>query len=155
MDGGQPGIERLGTIVLIREGHMQDGGYRAEGVKLHPLKTKLGCFAAAFAILGAAVCGFFIYLSVTLPPGEQEQRPLVEPATVARVSAEGAVRSLMNDPTSYSYVSHSVRKVQVAEGLEGFEVRLVFRGTNAFGGVVVNSATVVTDESGVTVLSIE
>lgn len=61
----------------------------------------------------------------------------------------------MNDPTSYRYVSHTVRSVEIAEGLNGYRVDLVFRGRNAFGGMVVNTAVVTTDDTGLHVLSIE
>ena len=124
-------------------------------VRRHPLKTPLGCFAAAFVIFAAVMCGGLLYLSATLTPGQVERPPLVEPELVARVSAEQAVRATMNDPGSYSYVSHMVTRVQVAEGLKGFEVRLVFRGRNALGGMIVNAAIVTTDDTGLNVLSIQ
>ena len=128
---------------------------RAQGpVRRHPLKTPLGCFAAAFVVFAAVICGGLLYISTTLEPGKVERRPLFEPELVARASAEQAVRATMNDPASYSYVSHTVTHVQIAQGVEGFEVRLVFRGRNSFGGMVVNAAVVTTDDTGLNVLSI-
>lgn len=117
--------------------------------------TFMGCLAAFFVLLAVVVGGGLLIIDSRLTPAKVEPKPLFDPQIVARVSAEQAVKGQMNDPGSYSYVSHSIRKVQIAEGVEGWKVALVFRGANAFGGKVVSSAEVTTDASGLNVLSIE
>lgn len=117
----------------------------------------LGCqIFLALLILIPVVAGLVVMFGLTEPaPVRTAERPLVEPGTVARVSAEQAVKGLMNDPDSYSYVSHRARKVEIADGLIGYRVELMFRARNAFGGMVVNTAVITTDETGLHVLYIE
>lgn len=114
-----------------------------------------GCFIGALLTLLVLIVGVGVWASVTHPAPAPAEKPLVEPELLARVSAEQAVRGVMNDPASYSYVSHTARKVEIADGLTGYRVDLMFRGRNAFGGMVVNTAVVTTDDTGLQVLSIE
>ena len=108
-------------------------------------------------LLVAVLWGTTIWGSLTNAPSKsaESSAPLIRPETIARVSAEQAVRGVMNDPASYSYVNHTVHSVEIAQGLNGYRVELVFRGRNAFGGMVVNTATVTTDDTGLHVLSVE
>jgi hypothetical protein len=115
-----------------------------------------GCVLGVLVALFVVVLAVGIWWSVTSSaPAPAARSPLIAPEMIARVSAEQAVRGVMNDPASYSYVNHTVHSVEIAQGLNGYRVDLVFRGRNAFGGMVVNTATVTTDDSGLHVLSVE
>lgn len=116
-----------------------------------------GCVVGILVAVIAVVLAVGIWASVTssAPAPAKNASALVAPEVIARVSAEQAVRGVMNDPASYSYVRHTVRTVEVAEGVTGYRVELAFRGRNAFGGMVVNTAVVTTDDTGLHVLSIE
>lgn len=61
----------------------------------------------------------------------------------SHVEVERAIKASMNNPKSYEHVKTEYWRAKPGQG--GLVVRTVFRGTNAFGGVVPNTAVAHTD----------
>jgi hypothetical protein len=53
-----------------------------------------------------------------------------------------SVKNQMNDPDSFKHVETTYQDM---DNLKGFKARMVFRGTNAFGGVITNAANATFD----------
>ena len=153
MEGRLSGIYSLGNIIPIR---VESGVATSSSGQPVRMSKPMGCLLAAVLALLALVLTVGIWASLTHPAPKQDQSSsLFPPEILARVTAEQAIKRVMNDPASYQYVSHTVRKVTVAEGVEGYQVEVVFRGRNGFGGLVLNTAAVTTDASGQAVLAVE
>lgn len=76
---------------------------------------------------------------------ERLQREQFHPWDGSHIAAEQAVQARMNNPRSYDHVGTTY--VDHGEG-RGITVHMRFRGTNAFGGVVLQRAVVEVDAGG-------